>query len=207
MSKFQAHTLDQHQQALGQYLPNDRLFAAKNIRGKNLYKLLMGLAGEFQRVDAIFQSVWDGTNILTTQDVNYIALWEGFVGIPDCCFTQTTSLTIDERRQQILVKLTSLGVLTAQDFIDLAALLGVTVEITSGINVGVFPMIFPIPFFANPKAARFTMIVYMPASLAPTSTFTLTFPFTLSSGGSSVIECLFNELKPAMTSIIYNYTL
>lgn len=207
MPNFQAHTLEQHQQALGQYFPNDRLFAAKNIKGKNLYKLLMGLSGELQRMDAIFQSVWDGTNILTTIDPDYMSLWEGFVGIPDDCFTQTTSLTIEERRNQILVKLRSLGVLTAEDFIDLAALFGITIEIDSGINIGTFPMTFPISFFANEKAARFTMIVYLPASLAPTSIFPLTFPFTFSSGGGSVVECLFNDLKPAMTSIIYIYTL
>ena len=103
MAEFQAHTLQEHQQALGQYLPSDRLFAAKNIKDTNLYKLLMGLGGELQRMDEIFQSVWDGTNILTTIDPNYISLWEGFVGIPDNIFTETTSLTIEERRKNILI--------------------------------------------------------------------------------------------------------
>jgi hypothetical protein len=42
--------------------------------------MFYGLAGEFKRVDDLFQSVWDGTNILTTNDVNYMSLWEGAVG-------------------------------------------------------------------------------------------------------------------------------
>jgi uncharacterized protein YmfQ (DUF2313 family) len=207
MPNFQAHTLQEHQQAIGQYLPNDRLFQAKNIQGTNLYKLLVGMAGEFQRVDALFQSVWDGTNILTTNDVEYIALWEGAVGIPDSCFTETTSLSIDERRNQILIKLTSLGVLTEQDFKDLAALFGYNVEISNGIEYGTFPLIFPFTFFANTKQARFTMIVNLPTSLAPTSVFPLVFPFTFSDGGGSVLECLFRKLKPANTSIVFNYIL
>ena len=207
MTNFQAHTLEQHQQAISQYMPNDRLFQAKNVKGTNLYKLFLGLGGEFTRVDEIFQNVWDNTNILTTNDLEYIARWEGAVGIPDDCFTQTTSLSLEERREQILVKLTSLGVLTEQDFIDLAAIFGYTIEISNGIEYGTFPLIFPFTFFANPKQARFTMIVNMPTSLAPTSVFPLTFPFTFSSGGGSVIECLFNKLKPANTSIIFNYIL
>lgn len=201
MSKFQAHTLDQHQQALGQYLPNDRLFQAKNIRGKNLYKLLMGLAGEFQRVDEIFQSVWDGTNILTTNDLNYITLWEGFVGIPDSVFTQTTSLTIEERRSNILVKLRSLGVLTAQDFIDLAAILGVTITVIPGIEVAYPPYTPPFVPMANAKSARFTWII-QGSNLDVASYPPYSVPF-IPTAPASQLRSLFELLKPAMTTLIF----
>ena len=207
MLNFKAHTVEEHQQAIGQYFLNDITATNKNIVGSNLYKMFLGLAGEFKRVDELFQSVWDGTNILTTNDLNYIALWEGAVGLPDDCFEETSSLTLEERRSQILIKLTSLGVLTAQDFIDLAALFGYTVEINNGIDYGTFPMTFPFTFFNNPKQARFTMIVNMPTELAPTSVFPMTFPFTLSDGGGSILECLFKAVKPANTTIIFNYIL
>lgn len=207
MPNFQAHTTEEHQQALGQYFLNDRLATNKNIVGTNLYKIFMGFAGEFQRVDALFQSVWDGTNLLTTKDVEYIELWEGAVGLPDNCFTKTTSLPLEERRNQILIKLRSLGVLTEQDFKDLATLFGYTVEISNGITYGTFPLTFPFTLFDNPGQARFTMIVNMPTSLAPTSVFPLVFPFTFSDGGGSILECLFRELKPANTSIVFNYIL
>mgnify|MGYP003636960492 CR=1 FL=1 len=201
MSKFQAHTLEQHQQALAQYLPNDRLFAAKNIKGKNFYKLLTGLSGELQRVDAIFQSVWDGTNILTTQDVNYIKLWEGFVGIPNSVFTETSSLTLEDRRNNILIKLRSLGVLTAQDFIDLAALLGVVITITPGIEVAYPPYTPPFVPMKNSKAARFTWIIQGPdldlASYPPYAV-----PFTPSAPASQ-LRGLFELLKPSMTTLIF----
>lgn len=200
MASFQAHTLQEHQQALGQYLPNDRLFAAKNIQGKNLFKLLMGLGGEFQRVDAIFQSVWDGTNILTTNDVNYIELWEGFVGIPDNIFTQTSSLTIEERRQNILIKLRSLGVLTEQDFIDLAALLGVAITIKHGIEFA-YPPYTP-PFIPmSSYGARFVWIVQGP-DLDIASYPEYSVPF-FPSAPVSQLSSLFEILKPANTILIF----
>jgi uncharacterized protein YmfQ (DUF2313 family) len=207
MTNFQSHTVEEHQRALGQYFLNDRTATNKNIIGSNLYKMFYGLAGEFKRVDDLFQSVWDGTNILTTTDVNYMSLWEGAVGIPDDVFVNTASLSIDERRSQVLIKLTSLGVLTEQDFIDLAALFGYVVEISNGIEYGTFPLTFPFTFFSTPKQARFTMIVNMPTSLAPTSVFPLVFPFTFSDGGGSILELLFRKIKPANTTIVFNYIL
>lgn len=206
MAEFQAHTLSEQADIIVQYLPNDPLFAAKLIENTNLRKLFYGLSGEFNRVDQIFQSVWEGVDILTTNDLNYIIAWEGAVGIPDAVFLQTATLTINQRRQQILIKLRSLGVLTAQDFIDLAALLGYTITIQQGITYGTFPLTFPFVFFENTKAARFTMIVNLPTSLNPHS-FPLTFPFILSDDDGNIIETLFNILKPANTKIIFNYIL
>lgn len=206
MGQFQAHTLEQHTQAFTQYLPSDKVFAAKNFDGSNLRKLFKGLSGELVRVDQIFQSVWDGTNLLETNDPDYMAAWESAVGIPNSYFTQTTSLTMDQRRNQVLIQLRSLGVLTAQDFIDLAALLGITITISPGTEISGFPLVFPFVFFASTTAARFTMVVNAPVSLSPYS-FPMTFPLTFSSDESNILETLFNILKPANTQIIFNYNL
>jgi len=204
MTGFLAHSLEENASTLAAYLPNDKLFAAKNLDGTNLRKLLKGLGGELTRVDQIFQSVWDGTNILETTDPNYMAAWEGAVGIPNTYFTETTSLTIEERRQQVLIQLRSLGVLTEQDFIDLAALLGITITIEHAIDYATFPMIFPIILLDRASQARFIMIVNAPASLNP-FIFPMTFPITFSSTESNILETLFNILKPANTQIIFNY--
>ena len=202
MPNFQAHTIEEHQQALGQYFLNDRLGTNKNITGSNLYKMFMGLAGEFQRVDALFQSVWDGTNILTTQDINYIELWEGAVGIPNFYFTQTTSLLLDDRRQQILIQLRSLGVLTKQDFIDLAALLGYTITIQQGIDVLYPPYSVPFIPMGNESQARFVMIVFGLGGLL-TDYPPYDVPFIPSNPGSQ-LQILFNILKPSNTIILYS---
>jgi len=201
MPNFQAHTVNEHQQALGQYFLNDRLGTNKNIIGSNLYKMFMGLAGEFQRVDALFQSVWDGTNILTTQDINYIELWEGAVGIPNSYFTQTTSLSIDDRKQQILIQLKSLGVLTEQDFIDLAALLGYTITIQQGINALYPPYSVPHLPLGNEKEARFIMIINgLGGTLEDYPPYDV--PHFPRNPGSQ-LQTLFNILKPSNIIILY----
>lgn len=206
MTGFEAHTLEQETDAMARYLPNDKLFAAKNFDGTNLRKLLIGMNGEVTYVDQIFESVWSGTNILTTTDPDYMAAWEAAVGIPNTYFTQTTSLTIEQRRQQVLIQLRSLGVLTSQDFIDLAALFGYVITISNGIMYGTFPMMFPFTFFGSKTDARFTMVVNAPTSLDP-FTFPMTFPITFSPDQGNILETLFNILKPANTQIIFNYIL
>lgn len=201
MTNFQTHTLEQHQQAIAQYMPNDRLFQAKNIKDTNLYKLFLGLGGEFTRVDEIFQNVWDNTNILTTNDLDYIAKWEAAVGIPDDIFLNTSSLTLEERRNNILLKLRSLNCLTEQDFINLAALLGKIIVIKHGIDVAFPPYTPPFAPIKNAKSARFIWIIQGEdlddASYPPYSV-----PFYPSTP-SSQLRNLFEVLKPAMTTLIY----
>ena len=200
MVGFQAHSLEDNTNALAAYLPNDRLFAAKNLDGTNLRKMLVGLGGELTRVDQIFQSIWDGTNILETIDPNYITAWESAVGIPNTYFTQTVSLTIEQRRQQILIQLQSLGVLTEQDFIDLAALLGYTITIQQGINVIYPPYSVPFIPIRNASDARFIMFVNGLGSAENYPAYSVPF---LPQNPAAQLQTLFNILKPANTIIIY----
>lgn len=201
MTGFQSHTLEQQTDAMVRYMPSDKLFAAKNFNGTNLRKLLLGINGEFVRIDQIFQSVWDGTNILTTTDPDYMAAWEGAVGIPNSYFPQTSSLTIEQRRQQVLIQLRSLGVLTEQDFIDLAALLGETITIEHPVSMLYPPYIPPFIPYGDAREARFIMIVKGP-NLDPGSYPPYSVPF-IPTNPVSQIQVLFDILKPANTIIIY----
>jgi uncharacterized protein YmfQ (DUF2313 family) len=201
MTNFEAHTLEEQRNALAQYFPNDKVFSSKNFASDNLYKLLLGFSGESQRVDEIYSSVWQGTDILTTTDINYIEAWEGAVGIPDDVFIDTTQLTIDERRNQILLKLRSLGVLTKEDFINLALLLGQTITIEHGTDL-VFPPYTP-PFIPmrDMRAARFVMIVKgMNLDVASYPEYT---PPFIPTAPASQLRSLFEILKPSMTIIIF----
>ncbi|MFT6151383.1 MAG: hypothetical protein ACJAY9_000772 [Flavobacteriales bacterium] len=200
MVDFQAHTIEENQQVLGQYFLNDRTATNKNIAGSNLYKMFLGLAGEFKRVDDLFQSVWDGTNILTTNDPNYMALWEGAVGIPDDIFVGTSS-DIEERRKNVLLKLRSLNVLTEQDFIDLAAILGQSITIKHGIEVAYPPYTPPFIPIRNSKSARFIWII-QGENLDLASYPPYNVPFFPSSP-SSQLSGLFEALKPTMTTLIF----
>jgi hypothetical protein len=200
MVDFQAHTIEENQQVLGQYFLNDRTATNKNIVGSNLYKMFLGLAGEFKRVDDLFQSVWDGTNILTTNDPNYMALWEGAVGIPDDIFVGTSS-DIEERRKNVLLKLRSLNVLTEQDFIDLAAILGQSITIKHGIEVAYPPYTPPFIPIRNSKSARFIWII-QGENLDLASYPPYNVPFFPGSP-SSQLSGLFEVLKPKMTTLIF----
>ena len=110
--------------------------------------------------------------------------------------------TNDERRRDILAKLASLGVQTAQDFEDLAEIFGITVQVESGADVAtIFPFIFPALFFSSTKEARFTIVVTF-LEEAPNA-FPLTFPITFGDELIGLLECLFAKLKPANCDIIF----
>jgi uncharacterized protein YmfQ (DUF2313 family) len=202
MTGFKAHTLGEHTRALAQYLPSG--ISAKINPSSNLYKLLEGLGGELTRIDELFEDTFKQLDILTCDNVEYMSLWEALVGLPDDVFPKTDSLTIVERRDQVLLKLRGLGALTEQDFIDLAKLLGIDIKIEHGTDFG-FPYTFPIIFTGNERESRFVMVVNLPEEFDIGEKFPLTFPFTLSGENSNALEALFNKLKPATTIIIFNY--
>lgn len=188
---FEPHSLEQHAQAIANFLPSGRLFVAKNVRDSVYRMILRGLAHTEQDAESLLITFADELDISTT--TAFLEPWERTLGIPDECFDTNTTLEI--RRQQVLIKLAALGVQTEQDFIDLAAMYGVRIAINSGIQHYAFTMIFPIIFFDTAKDARFTMVVFYETPVA--STFTLTFPFVFGGAAIPVIECLFRKLVPA----------
>lgn len=184
-------------QRLADYLPGGRLFQAKNISDSNLRKLLRGIGSELFTADGYLRDFQE--DIAPSVTTYFISEWESAVGIPDDCFNGTG--TLNERRRNVLVKLAALGVQSAGDFVDLGALFGVTVTVRSGAYYGVFPLHFPIYFFATAKEARFTIVVDFTVPSA--SRFPLTFPFTFGSDEIALLECLFTKLKPANCDIIF----
>jgi len=191
--------LDQetHAQRLADYLPGGRLFQSKNLTDSNLRKLLRGLATELFNADGYLRDFQD--DIAPSVTSYFIDEWESALGIPDSCFTGSGNLT--ERRRDIVIKLASLGVQTANDFVALGALFGISVTVRSGRYFSKFPLMFPILLFATDKEARFTIVVDFTVDAA--SKFPLTFPFTFGSGTIAVLECLFTRLKPANCDIIF----
>lgn len=198
---FLAHSLEQEVDALAAYLPNDKLFAAKALQNTNLRKLLQGLGGELTTLDQTIANTEVGFNILETQDLDFIAAWEAAVGIPNSYFPNTTSLGIEERRKQILIQLRSLGVLTEQDFIDLAALLGYTITIEHAADLIYPPYTPPFVPMGSVEMARFVMVVTgLGGALSDYPPYIP--PFYPKNPGSQ-LQTLFNILKPAPTIIIY----
>ena len=164
--------------SIAHYLPNDAMYEAKFIEGTNVRNLLMGLAPEFGRIEDLLNLF---TNELSPNEANYlIGEWESMVGIPDSCFTG--SGTLAERRRDVLVKLASLSIQTANDFITLADIFGVDVSISNGTDGGFFfPASFPMAFTTPTPSTKFIIIV----------------KFLTPSPLIGLVECLFSKLIPA----------
>lgn len=192
---FGKHTKDEHADALADYLHNDELWAAKKINGKKLRQLLLGFAKQSQKNENFLETVWEELDPSTT--TAFIEDWESAVGIPDDCFPGTGS--IEERRIHVVAKLTA-AVQTAQDFVAMGALLGLTVNIVPGIEKSGFPYTFPLMFFDSVKDARFSIVVEITEEL--TGGFPYTFPVVFGNAIVDIVRCFFNKLKPANCQVI-----
>lgn len=194
---FRQFDLESHAQALADYLPNGRLFEGKNIPDSIYRMFLRGLAHTQQDAEAFIALFEHEIDI--SQTTLLLEEWERTVGIPDQCFN--TNVSIEVRRRQVLVKLASLGVQTEEDFINLAAMYGVTITIKSGVRYFAFPMIFPIIFFNNIKESRFTMIVEY--FVEAQNRFPYTFPIIFGDQSIPTLECLFRKLVPANVDVYF----
>jgi uncharacterized protein YmfQ (DUF2313 family) len=196
MSLFQEHTQEEMANSIADYLPNGPLFLSKKLSGTKLRSLLIGLAQQIMIAENKLELTWQELDPSTTTLL--IEEWESAVGIPDECFDQFGTLA--DRRRNVLVKLNS-SIQTEQDFIDLAALFGFTIQISIGSEVSTFPMTFPFPLFSSEKEIRFTLIIDF--NVPSSSSFPFTFPFVFEDGGVAEVKCLFEKLKPANVNIIY----
>ena len=193
-------SLEQQAQVLANYLPGGKTFAAKNITGSSVRKLLKGFATEMQRVDELINIF--RTDILPDQTEFFIDEWEAAVGIPDLCFKMVSELDDVTRRLNITIKLACMNLQTAEDFIQLAAKFEVNITVESGSVRGAFPFTFPIIFFDDARAAHHTIIIKF-TDLPAEEVFPLEFPISFGSSDQVLLQCLFEKSKPANVQIIY----
>lgn len=178
--------LTQSTNTLAYLLPAGRTFANKFILGTGVRKTLQGLGKTLLRVDEIIERLPieffpDTTNELITE-------WEDLLGIPNAYFKGDGDLV--ERRTHVVAMLRANGVQTEQDFIDLAALLGVTVQITTG-GVNVLELLpLDVPF--------------VPARILSNSLFTWTCT-TVGQPTPQFLIDFFDVLRSADTEIIHNW--
>lgn len=183
--------------ALASYVPFGRAFVASKISGTNIRLLLTGIAIEMGRVQELLDLLND--ELMPDATTLLIAEWESALGIPDDCFN--TAGTIDERRLQILVKMASLGIQTAQDFIDLAALFNVVItSVDSGMHATHRPL------FGSDKEARFTIVITFYRADVSKFTYTFPIPFEENNEDIQIMECLFSKLKPANCQLYFKYS-
>lgn len=200
MPLFRQRTTEDQANSIAYSLPTGELTRGFFVEGTNQRNYLLGLAKELQRYYMILEDVATEHDLNYTQ--NLINEWERALGIPGTCLDMGGD--IETRRRNALIKMNSLHGTTAQDFIDLAALLGFTVTLENASVHGMFPAAFPIWLYDSGKTVKFTLLVHLVATNQP-DYFPLEFPFSFVRPENALIECLFNRMKPAFTQIMYVY--
>lgn len=190
---FQRRDVEQYTDSLANYLPGGPLFAAKSVKDSNFRRLLRGMAGELFRANGLLKQYSE--DFIPDRTVAFIEEWERALGIPDGCFDGQG--TLDKRRRDVLVKLASLGVQTAQDFVDLAAVFDVVVEVYPGKDK--FDDLSALGMTLHD--ARFTIVVDFAVRAA--FQFPYTFPIRFGDERIAIMECLFNRLIPANCQIMF----
>lgn len=198
---FIADTYNEVWQSLANYMPGGRLFEAKNITDSNMRKLLGSLAFTILQLELDMQKLADEMDIQRTNFL--IEEWEKVVGIPDTCFRPTPSTPIDMRRKWVIVKLTLMNTTTADDWIYLAAYLGVTIEIRYGVEYSEFPLAVPFVLASGLLASRYTMVIIVENVIAYGDMFPLPVPFTIGTNSTQLLQCIFSKIKPADVRLVF----
>lgn len=198
MSKlFKQKSLEDQTNSLALFFPEGKTFESKNISLSILRLYLEGLSGELKRV-------YDGMNDLScdydiTQTTELLPNWESAVGIPDECFPGTGTLA--ERRNHVLIKFAKMNVQTAEDFQDLAVALGFTDVIVTPLQDVAFPP-YDVPFTPTlAPSSRFIINVVGTNVVSEVPAYDV--PFTPAANSSSILQCVFDIVKPA--NCIVNY--
>ena len=194
---FENHTLEENTQALANFMPGGRAFESKNIDDSNFRDLLSAFAPEMKRFEDTYLEVSKEHGI-NNADV-YLSRWEKAVGIPDDCFLGIGS--ISDRRQHVIIKLACMNVSTREDFINIATKLGFTVEIESLSEACEFPATFPFPLCGSDKENRFTLVIGIEGGPSLDG-FPFTFPFEFGDQASTILECIYDKVKPANVKLI-----
>lgn len=187
------------------------------------HDLWLGIVGEFCRVEDRASDL-----LLTEMDVNktveLLTDWETMVGIPDEC-TDTTGLTLPERRDAVLERMARVGSLSASFYEKLGLLLGfeITVEDANPFRAGISRVgdslynserirdIFRVEDnrVGDQLAVfgwRYYFIVTVP--IAESSSFRVGVNRVgepLREFGNQVVQCTLQQLKPSHTGIVYRF--
>jgi uncharacterized protein YmfQ (DUF2313 family) len=159
--------------------------ALRRVLGSGLRNLWMGLADELVRVYGRVQDMIREAHPLTCNET--LADWENEYGLPDPCVTATQ--TIDERKSAVAARLGSVGGQSRAYFIAVAAGMGFSISITeekpfliglSGMGDGI-------------GGDNFAF------------TWTTTASASLTTAQRQLLECTFQRLKPAHTTVQFQY--
>lgn len=179
-------------------MPGGKLFAAKNITNSNLRKLLTGLSFTLFDTNGFIKDFTDDISPLVTR--KFLAEWESAVQLPDDCFIEdVNTLTLLQRRTNIIAKLSYMAVQTGTSIEELLDWIGFTgmsvypgIDDPTGVTTGL-----------SDKDKRFTIVV--DTSLSDANVFPFTFPFTFGDSSLVLLQCIMEKVKPSNCQVLFNY--
>ena len=122
------YTKENHINFLSQFLPDGKAYRAKYEKNSHFRTYLSAKSVEFKRLTDLFATFLEELDPNNTEI--FISDWEKALQIPDGCIPLATSN--QTRRDNIILKLTSLSVQTEEDFQTLGEKFGFTINFLSG---------------------------------------------------------------------------
>lgn len=167
----------------------------------NLSSFIEALAVEVSRVDMRVDDMLRESYPLTSSEL--LTDWERIVGIPDECVG--LSETLQERREAVDRKLSSIGGQSKAYYIDVAARLGfdITIDEYTPFRAGFSRAGDPVTseewaHVWEVNTAETDTIRYFRAGQSTAGE-------ALAKWGNEILECIINQLKPAHTYVIFTY--
>jgi uncharacterized protein YmfQ (DUF2313 family) len=215
---------DDYAQALADLLPYGQ--AWPRWPESVLMRAVRGLAQTFGFVDARAADLLERESD-PRYTIELLPDWERNWGLPDPCFR--SALSIDQRHQLLLFKMTLLGGQSRDFFIGMAAWLGYTIDITeyapfmAGVSQagdthgminwndtpGRHPEVLDYRWYIGPPEQRFYWTVHVrnaPLTWFRAGSGQAGVNHHLEIGYATDLECLLRRWKPAHTDIVFDYS-
>ena len=155
--------------------------------------LLGAIATECARVNAYINLLIEESDPRTTSQM--FEDWETSFGLPDECVMAflERDITLEERRKSLVTKAVGVGGQTLTYFHDLARQLGRDVVVSNLRQEG------------QPETYHWWKVEIKSNSAADLATVLMTVDDALATWGDALLECIFNQRKPAHTRVFFAY--
>lgn len=211
-----ASKLAKYKELLVNLLPKGRLWRPQDQ--PNFSKLLESAAQELCRVDDRVKQLFLEVDPRTTDEA--LDTWEGVFGLPDECTSDEQ--TLNERRNQLVQKLTNIGGLSASFYEFIGAQLGFDISVENRVNFlagrgragDPLTNYFNRHFVAGSTAGtqlvetgwRYCFNVELPATASEHFVAGSTAGTPLREFSNELIECTIRKLKPAHSCVTFTFT-
>lgn len=165
-------------------------------------RLLGALAAELARVDGRAWQLIEEADPRTTAEL--FLDWERVAGLPDACAEAFGGeQTMEQRRNALVGRLTTLGGQSPEYFIGLAAALGYAITIT---EFRVHTVEDDVEHPLYDEAWNFAWQINAALNSVTEITVDSTVEDPLAAWGNALLECVIERLKPAQSIVIFSYT-